>query len=262
VLGKIFSNIFPSYGNVISSRQKEFYDENGYLHLEQVLGEKILMSIQSSLEIWVEETIARWKDIYFADIDLSKLGFCTRLYEAWVLSNKPPLITASQAMNQSCPLIFDYMRYRLFILISRQLLDSKDAVPMESSFFRAKLPEQDYTSVPWHQDAQCIPSNFVTDFVTLWIPLVDINEGNACIEVAEMKLGGGLYKPCIPPGASYAGMRGRDIDSLANNRKILMRRGDILCMHKFLPHRSVHNDSKEIRWSLDLRYQKSDAVYQ
>ena len=36
-----------------------------------------------------------------------------------------------------------------------------------------------------------------------------------------------------------------------------MERGDVLLLHKEIPHRSLANQSETIRWSMDLRYQET-----
>ena len=36
-----------------------------------------------------------------------------------------------------------------------------------------------------------------------------------------------------------------------------MNKGDVLFMHKEIPHRSLPNRSNGVRWSMDLRYQKT-----
>lgn len=242
------------FGSKLSRAQKAFFQEYGYLHLEQILSEEFLNRVQLALEKWVDDTIRDWKKQKLLAEDFRDFDFNTRLYKAWLASSKPTLITASLDESLLSPRFRNLLSEEKLSSIARQLLDSNDVIPLDYSFFRAKLPEQNYTSVPWHQDAQCLASPNAPEYLTLWIPLIDMHEGNSCLEIADAHLDRGIYKSCTPPGALYVGMRGRDIDHLANKRKVLMKRGDILCMHKFLPHRSGHNESEQVRWSIDIRY--------
>jgi phytanoyl-CoA hydroxylase len=235
-----------------SAEQKAFFLANAYLHLEQCISNAFLDRIQLSLEQWVDSTISAWKAQGLITENFLRFNFDQRLYKAWLASNKAYL---SPNESFSDLKIIDDVLNDQFLAISTQLLGSDNAVPLVGSFFRAKLPEHYFSSIPWHQDAQCMDPITDADFLTLWIPLVDIGESNSCLEIADIHPDQGIYKSCYPPSAPYVGMQAPDIDKLVNKRKVLMRRGDILCIHKYLPHRSLHNDSDKIRWSIDIRYQ-------
>lgn len=235
----------------LSTEQKDFFKVKGYLHLEQCLANTVLDRIQWLLEHWVDCTISDWEARGLLTENLSWLDFERRLYHAWLASDKADL--ATQQCLTRVATVDDWPNETL-LAISTQLLGSPEVAPLAGSFFRAKLPQQDFSSIPWHQDAQCIDPITDANFLTLWIPLVDIAETNSCLEIADMDLNRGMYEPCYPPGAPYVGMQAPDIDTLVNRRKVLMRRGDILCIHRYLPHRSLHNDSDKIRWSIDVRY--------
>jgi phytanoyl-CoA hydroxylase len=236
----------------LSADQKACFLVNGYLHLEQCISNAFLGRVQLALEQWVDNTIAEWKIRGLIPENFSRFDFDRRLYTAWLASNKTFLAPNESLsdLNLTNDLFNDN-----FLAISTQLLGSNTTAPLEGSFFRAKLPEHDFSSIPWHQDAQCFEPITEADFLTLWIPLVDIGESNSCLEIADIDPDRGIYAPCYPAGAPYVGMQAHDIDTLVNKRKVLMKRGDILCIHKHLPHRSLHNDSDKIRWSIDIRYQ-------
>ena len=236
----------------VNAEQKAVFLTNGYLLLEQCICNTFLNRIQLSLEQWVDCTISDWKARGLITENFSRLNFDRRLYHAWLASNKAYL-SINEGLSDFN--IIDDLLNDKFLAISTQLLGSNSVAPLAGSFFRAKLPEQNFSSIPWHQDAQCIDPITDANFLTLWVPLVDIGESNSCLEIADIDIDRGIYKRCYPPGAPYVGMQAPDIDNLVNKRKVLMRRGDILCIHKYLPHRSLHNNSDRIRWSLDIRYQ-------
>ena len=121
---------------------------------------------------------------------------------------------------------------------------------------RAKLPNQDATVVPWHQDLGYLePDAEETFMVNFWIPLVDANRENGCLEV----IAGSHRMPLVHhetglgPGGNFKGLTE---DRLPPGERVLCPLnvgGVLLIQHKTL-HRSLDNTSDHIRWSLDLRY--------
>lgn len=105
---------------------------------------------------------------------------------------------------------------------------------------------------PWHQDAQVHHEDADPVFIlTVWLPLCDTDEENGCLQIIPRvhhsrtvywSEGFGIEEDRLPEG---------EVLSLP------MRKGDVLLMHKLIPHRSIPNRSGTIRWSLDLRYQQT-----
>ncbi|MCY3712151.1 MAG: phytanoyl-CoA dioxygenase family protein [Gemmatimonadetes bacterium] len=105
---------------------------------------------------------------------------------------------------------------------------------------------------PWHQDAQVHLEDADPVFIlTVWLPLCDTDEENGCLQIIPRvhhsrtvywSEGFGIEEGRLPEG---------EILSLS------MRKGDVLLMHKLIPHRSIPNRSGTIRWSIDLRYQQT-----
>ncbi len=105
---------------------------------------------------------------------------------------------------------------------------------------------------PWHQDAQVHHEDADPVFIlTVWLPLCDTDEENGCLQIIPRvhhrrtvywSEGFGIEEGGLPDG---------EVLSLP------MKKGDVLLMHKLIPHRSIPNRSGSIRWSLDLRYQQT-----
>lgn len=126
---------------------------------------------------------------------------------------------------------------------------------------RAKVPrkvamdEPDIVhNVPWHQDAGVTWEEAdLTEIITFWIPLVDATEENGCLQ--------------IMPGAFQQGYMShhRDGDSTIvpdqlpdiSPKPMPCRKGGMVVMTKYTPHRSCSNRSVGVRWSMDLRYQRT-----
>ena len=120
---------------------------------------------------------------------------------------------------------------------------------------RAKLPNQDTSVVPWHQDlAYLQPDAEKTFMVNAWLPLVDATVENGCLEVIPRShLSLIEHEERLGPGRNFRGVRAENLppgDPVA----CPVRVGDILLIQHMTMHRSLPNNSDHIRWSLDLRY--------
>ena len=99
---------------------------------------------------------------------------------------------------------------------------------------RAKLPNQDATVVPWHQDLGYLePDAEETFMVNFWIPLVDANRENGCLEVAAGHHRRGLLR----------GMEPLDEDDMVGMafRHYPTNPGDLVLFGAHTPHRSEPN---------------------
>jgi phytanoyl-CoA hydroxylase len=119
---------------------------------------------------------------------------------------------------------------------------------------RPKLPGQMLTTVPWHQDSGYYgPMSRVDTIPTVWIPLVDVDARNGCMQVV--------------PGSNHAGMIDHEKANDEGDFLVLrgepdpaqvltvpMRPGDVLVMHNLTWHRSLMNHADTVRWSIDLRF--------
>ena len=121
---------------------------------------------------------------------------------------------------------------------------------------RAKLPNQDATVVPWHQDLGYLqPDAEETFMVNFWIPLVDATPQNGCMEVIASSNRAPLigHDHGLGPAANFKGIVDEYLppgDEVSCPVKV---GGVLLIQHKTI-HRSIPNHSDHIRWSLDLRY--------
>lgn len=120
---------------------------------------------------------------------------------------------------------------------------------------RAKLPSQDRTVVPWHQDLGYLePDASDTMMVNFWLPLVDATKENGCLEVIA-----GSHNALIDhtPGLGPAGnFKGVTEENLPPDDRVLcpVRKGGVLLIQHRTLHRSLPNATDHIRWSLDIRY--------
>jgi hypothetical protein len=127
---------------------------------------------------------------------------------------------------------------------------------------RPKLPAgltpsgSDPHIAPWHQDAGVTWAEADPYFIlTVWIPFVEATQENGCLQIIPRTHGQGLLRH-----HTAAGVGTTIVDEAMPEGKVVtlpMKKGDILLMHKEIPHRSTRNVSESVRWSADLRYQQT-----
>ena len=125
---------------------------------------------------------------------------------------------------------------------------------------RMDHPGEDTYLSPWHQE---YPYNLTSDnAVTLWMPLVDVDEVNGCLLLAP----GSQRLGALPVRVQDALNKRRnanetmEIDGLESvlarhaTLSVPAAAGDALVFHTFLLHRSQPNRSAATRWTLQARY--------
>ncbi|MFI5202310.1 MAG: phytanoyl-CoA dioxygenase family protein [Candidatus Kapaibacterium sp.] len=127
---------------------------------------------------------------------------------------------------------------------------------------RSKTPNNPLATVPWHQDTAYLAAGSEHTFQpTAWIPLVDANAVNGCMQVVR-----GGHSPVRVIKHKLENTRGNkdswylyiDEADLPEGEIVTceMRKGSVLLLNNTIPHRSTENFSNIIRWSIDLRWQR------
>lgn len=245
----------------LNSEQIAFYRDQGYLLVEDVLPVEELQPLISELdetvdqnardaqargeltELFEEEPFERrLARIVESVADPSDTSFTDTFFEG--LHGK--LKTEGMFAVQTHPAILDIVES----LIGSEIL----AHPQFN--IRPKLPNQDTSVVPWHQDLGYLqPDASETFMVNFWIPLVDATVENGCMEV----IAGSHKAPLINhvlglgPGRNFKGIVD---DALPEGEQVQcpVPLGSVLLIQHKTIHRSVPNHSDHIRWSMDIRY--------
>jgi len=241
----------------LTQPQIERFNQEGYLIVEGALGDEDLNPVI---------------DEYSAHIDrrarqLHAEGKLSRLYEEEPFERRLARICRE---NTEIYGELDIMRLRgrasFEFLRNERLLDVVEGIvgpeitcsPIQH--IRAKLPDgltpggHDQHVVPWHQDAGVTWEEADPYFIlTVWIPMVDATPENGCLEIIPRVHGRGLLRHLREGGTHIAPELMPDAEPLM----LPMRKGDLILMHKEIPHRSHPNRTDTVRWSMDLRYQKT-----
>lgn len=241
----------------LSKQEIKSYLTRGYLVVNNVLSQEDIKPVIRELKTEIE----RRTQILFSQ---------DKIYD---LYNYEPFKSRYAHLYAQCSEIAENLEITelrsqaLFNLLCHQkILDTidpllgPDIILNPSHNLRAKVPfklitsERDYDTVPWHQDA------FLTtketdpfDMVTVWIPLVDATVENGCLEVMPeaFKMGHLQHQP--EGGYTIK----KDQLPQIKGKPLPCKKGSIILMNKYTPHRSTPNFSETVRWSIDVRYQKT-----
>jgi hypothetical protein len=145
--------------------------------------------------------------------------------------------------------------------VMRQLMNTRlPGIYPAGTGVRMDHPGEDRYLSPWHQE---YPYNLTSDnAVTLWVPLVDVDEDNGCLLLApgSQRLGALPVRVRDALNERRNANEALEIDGL---EAILARHdavsvpaaaGDALVFHTFLLHRSQPNRAAATRWTLQARY--------
>ncbi|XP_063420288.1 uncharacterized protein LOC134705499 [Mytilus trossulus] len=135
---------------------------------------------------------------------------------------------------------------------------------------RTKTPKNEATLVPWHQDSAYFDNESYKVLIpSAWIPLLDTNEFNGGMEMVKKAHAKGKVgtHTCCYGNTWYVMMEEEemsktlDVDIEKESQKCEVPYGGLILFNNMTPHRSLPNVSKDIRWSLDLRWQRPDAPF-
>ena len=149
--------------------------------------------------------------------------------------------------------VFEFMRSDSLLDLVEPLIGTPEITCNPIQHLRPKLPARDSQGgehvAQWHQDmAVMLPEADPVFILTVWIALAEATPENGCMQII--------------PGVQGKGLLHRSSVTLSPEEMpeeepvtLPMGRGDVLLMHKEIPHRSFPNTSDTVRWSIDLRFQ-------
>ena len=251
----------------LTPEQFQHFVDEGYVIAEGALTGSDLDPVISGIEAFVDER-AR---------DLRAQGLITDLHEGAPFERRLALITQENTsiyddidiMHMRAEAVFRFLgNKRMLDLVESLVGPEITCSPIQH--LRAKLPDDlEYAGngegdadaldarirenvAPWHQDAQVHHEDADPVFIlTVWLPLCDTDEENGCLQIIPRV----HHKQTVYWGEGFGIEEGGLPDG--GVLSLPMKKGDVLLMHKLIPHRSIPNRSGSIRWSLDLRYQQT-----
>ncbi len=238
----------------LNADQIRFFEEQGYLALDGVLEPSDLDPVQAAYEAWIDE---RARELLADDriIDLySDASFDARI--GLLAEQCSTILDGMDIMQARLPAMCGLLQCANLLDAVEGLVGSEITCnPIQH--IRAKPPDRvnsnGYYVVPWHQDAAVTWAEADdTNIVTCWIAFVDATVENGCMEVLP-----GVFKlGYLPHHTGGAGTTIRpDVLPEGTPVDVPVKRGGVVFMSRFTPHRSTPNNTDMVRWSIDLRYQ-------
>jgi len=241
----------------LTNEQVRAFEEDGVVVVEGVVTDADLAPVIAEYEQWIDrrarelQAAGKISDLHEGE------GFERRF--AGLYAQSPEIGAGMDIMHMRGPAMFAF-------LCNDNLLDAVESFigpeitcnPIQH--IRAKPPTASsgegagFYNVPWHQDSGVTWEEADdSHIVTCWLALVDATVENGCMEVMpgvwrrgnleHQAAGGTTIRPDLLP----------DVEP----RPVPVRKGGIVFMHRHTPHRSTPNFTSGVRWSLDLRYQKT-----
>ena len=251
----------PQQGGLTPQQKQQFHDD-GFLFVRNLLPTQALQPLIDELSqlvddgtrAAVEQGVLDASDTYDNEPFETRLGLVSNACSDpnWIWSNyfrDQKIRTAGMFTLRTAPSLLDVVSS----LIGEEIL----AHPQFN--FRAKLPNQDITVIPWHQDlAYLIPEEAGdTLVVNVWLPLVQATEENGCMQVIRGSHRFNLINHNFQdqtPG--HTGGKGISDIELPPGDVVTaeMNVGDILLTSERVVHRGLPNRADTVRWSVDTRY--------
>lgn len=225
----------------VTNEKIDFYEQEGYVIIESGLTD-------ADLEPLIEDYIVIVDEIAHQLHEQEKIR---NLYEHEPFETRLALLAEECEEVVDCPDIGNTRRRNTFnFLRNENLIDLIEAFigPEIScnavSHVRPKMPS---TDVFFHQDAVFTTQKAVPNLqITVWVPLVDATEENGCIQVL----------PRVHQNRMIYWNYSRNLPDM-EKVTLPMKKRDVLIFHKLTPHGSGPNKTDKVRWSMDLRYQKT-----
>jgi len=255
-------------GPLTEQELKQFWDK-GFVIKHDVIPDSVLLKAISSIEELVDGIADRLHRAGKITDPCSDAGFHNRLIK---LDEQFQHTNVLLHKNGVLPTgVQGVWAHSSLINIARQILGWEEDIMGHPVWnLRCKTPEKlshGQATVPWHQDNSYLDEECWDKLqVTAWVPLLDTNLDNGCMQVVSGAhkpgltvshaccVGGTWYTECLPQ--EIEATLGGNIDQ--NTVTCEVPFGSVLLLNNIIPHRSLENFSQGVRWSLDLRWQRGD----
>ena len=247
--------------SLLSTQQRQAFEAQGYLLVRQVLDAQVFDPLRSVAMSAINQYA---KSLYDQGqiSDLHKnLSFYKRLTKISRQSQTGPLLHWNWNKQIFGQEVYQLITHSAILDIVASLL-GPEITANGDYWLRFKMPTGDDSVFPWHQDSiyyngnanpdQSVVLSERSQILTVWIPMVDVDEKNGCLQIIP-----GSHKRGLRPAQRDGNGRQvpiEDVETWADVKNIKMKVGDVCVFGNLTFHRSLANISDGIRWSIDLRY--------
>ena len=262
----------------ITKEQLEFFETQGYLIVEDVLLENDLEAIRAEYSGILDREAPKLVASGQLSQDYKGLGFEERYSK--ILQELEDTYAIYQHLDISLPLlhkmspdaslnagpaVFHNLLSNPSILnIAESVIGSElycnpvqhTRIKPPQSLLEGKALDSNVGKAFWHQD-EAVLTNDATDInmLTVWVAITDATEENGCMVCVP-----GSHKKAVTmhcPGNSFSSAEIFIPEDLIDQRNVVsmpVKKGGVVLLHQLTEHGSLENNSEQIRWSFDLRY--------
>jgi len=248
---------------MLSAAQITTFRTQGYLVVPDVLEAATLSALKAEYSDLLDELCAEW-GITGGSFE-QKL---TRAYHAghdWFqpmdISLPGDQITDETPMHFG-PAVFDMVRAPRILAMMEQLI-GPEITSNPIQHVRIKPPEAQLAEgeirahvggTDWHQDrAVALAEADQTDMITVWLAITDATVENGCLQVVPFAKDRAMLPHCPKKQTAIA-------DGFIDEAQAVplpVPAGGCVLFDPMVPHASLNNVSDGIRWSFDLRYNRT-----
>jgi phytanoyl-CoA hydroxylase len=249
----------------LSASQVRFFEEEGYLILDDVFAPSDLQPLRREFDQRIDGKVralhaeGRLADLHGDEPFERRLA---RIYgeskengEAIIHDLEGPAGGGHHGVE-----MFNVIAHPKLLAVVEDLV-GPEIIGSSVYRIRPKIPGIGRGIVPWHQDsgyfAQLCDNHLI---LTVWIPLVDANARNGCMQILPRAHRRGICTHHTGGNAGFLVIEDGDLPD--NPRQAVTAEvplGGAVLMTNLTPHCSTPNYSDIVRWSVDLRYQGASA---
>lgn len=260
----------------------EFY-EKGFLIIEDVLSESDMQAVRSEYSAIIDREAPRlvaegklsqtYAELPFEERYTKILHELDDMYALYQhLDISLPLLQdmPKDASLNAGPAVFNHILTNPNILnIAEGILNTPELYSNPVQHTRIKPPasalpegtavDSNVARSGWHQDEAVLTDDVgEIDMLTVWVAMTDANRENGCMMCVE---GSHIKEMTMHCPGSHAQSSAEIFipDDLIDQDRVVdleVGKGGVVLLHQRTEHGSYDNQSDQIRWSFDLRYNK------
>ena len=264
----------------LSHEQVAFFQENGYLIVENVLSDADIAAIRAEYAAILDREAPRlvasgqlsqtYSDLLFEERYTQILHELDDMYALYQhLDISLPLL---QDMPQDASLnagsaVFNHLLTHPNILdIAETVIGTPELYSNPIQHTRIKPPQSALPSTivdsnvartGWHQDEAVLTDDATdTTMLTVWVAMTDATVQNGCMMCVAGSHRKDMTLHC-PGNHATSSAEIYIPDDLIDHNKVVpleVGKGGVVLLHQLTEHGSYSNQSDQIRWSFDLRY--------
>lgn len=232
------------------------FDEFGFQVFRKVIPKEVILETVTFLSEKIEASVSAAKDEIDCSSDSNFIETIANISNGRKGSVESLTKTTRDTLTGHFPLevrlsenLWKIPYSESFYSIIKTILRSQNVFMHMPPTARFVLPGNVYAGVPPHQDISY--NRHMTDFITIWVPLVDIDE--ECGGVIVYEGSGHDQEHPVQSFSSEFWQRGVSVGAYKPTH-CKMSAGDILVLNKRIIHGSRSNQSDRTRISIDFRF--------